>query len=115
MIVDTLFPLGIVVCDGFVVSSFGSWNSFSRVLICFCIALLFQVLSSMFFLFDVFYGLYSAGVSVLSDVVLFFVDTPMVLYADLYHEMQCKVAMVCSIVAAWQLKDGMVLVWVLPH
>ena len=25
-------------------------------------------------------------------------------------EMQCKVAMVCSIVAAWQLKDGMVLV-----
>ena len=32
-----------------------------------------------FLLFDVFYGLYSAGVSVLSHVVLFFVDTPMVL------------------------------------
>ena len=28
-----------------------------------------------FLLFDVFYGLYSAAVSVLSDVVLFFVDT----------------------------------------
>ena len=39
-----------------------------------------------FLLFDVFYGLYSAGVSVLSDVVFSFVDTRMVLYADLYHD-----------------------------
>lgn len=38
-----------------------------------------------FLLFDVFYVLYSAAVSVLSDVVLF-VDTRMVLYADLYHD-----------------------------
>ena len=30
-------------------------------------------------------------------------------------EMQCKVAMVSSIVAAWHSKDGMVLAWVLSH
>ena len=32
--------------------------------ICFCTALLFHVLSSTVLLFDVFYGLYSGGVSV---------------------------------------------------
>ena len=37
-------------------------------------------------LFDVFYGLYSRGVSVFSDVVLLFVDTPRVLYGDLWHD-----------------------------
>ena len=50
-------------------------------------ALLCCFMSSLlrFLLFDVFYGLYSGGVSVFSDVVLLFVDTPMVLYGDLYH------------------------------
>ena len=37
-------------------------------------------------LFDVFYGLYSRGVSVFSNVVLLFVDTPRVLYGDLWHD-----------------------------
>ena len=32
----------------------------------------------LFLLFDVFYGVYLGGESVLSDVVLSFVDTPMV-------------------------------------
>ena len=35
-----------------------------------------------FLLFDVFYGVYLGGVSVFSDVVLLFVDTPMILYGD---------------------------------
>ena len=76
--------------------------------ICFCTVLLFHVLSSTvfvvcvlwtvfrgcicferccfmscllrFLLFDVFYGVYLGGVSVFSDVVLLFVDTPMILY-----------------------------------
>ena len=39
----------------------------------FCTALLFHVLSSTVLLFDVFYGLYSGGVSVLSDVASCFV------------------------------------------
>ena len=45
LIVDTLFDLGIVVCDGFIVPSVGSWNWF-RVFVCFCTALLPHVLSS---------------------------------------------------------------------
>ena len=32
----------------------------------------------LFLLFDVFYGVYLGGVSVFGDVVLSFVDTPMV-------------------------------------
>ena len=81
---------------------------FFGVFICFCTVLLFHVLSSTvfvvcvlwtvfrgciwferccfmscllrFLLFDVFYGVYLGGVSVFSDVVLLFVDTPMILY-----------------------------------
>ena len=48
LVVDTLFALCIVVCDGFVLSPVGSWSYF-RVFICFCTALLFHVLSSTVF------------------------------------------------------------------
>ena len=37
LVVDTLFALCIVVCDGFVLSPVGSWSYF-RVFICFCTA-----------------------------------------------------------------------------
>ena len=47
LVVDTLFALCIVVCDGFVLSPVGSWSYL--VFICFCTALLFHVLSSTVF------------------------------------------------------------------
>ena len=57
-----LFCFGYCSLWCFVASSVGSW--IHRMGICFCTALLFHVLSSTVFLFDVFYGLYSGGVSV---------------------------------------------------
>ena len=50
------------------------------------LAMLLHVLSSTVFVVYVLYGVYLGCVSIFGHVVLSFVDTPTVLYGDLYHD-----------------------------